>query len=255
MSGTTKLLTAGGGGVSLTPASSIASDVTVNVPSVNGDVVLTNIAGTVALAATGANIITASTNGSERMRIDASGNLLVGTTSAPQSADGLSVKGKTTATGNQWNFQVWTNGGNLTFGCRDDYYVRSPSIYDRTAGSAANVTIDGSGYLYRSTSSIRYKTDVINYDRGIDAANLLRPVYYKSSTPDASGNISNIRYAGFIAEEVAEAGLDEFVVFNGDERPEAIHYGNMVAICIKAIQELSAKNDALEARIAALEAK
>jgi hypothetical protein len=35
MSGSTKLMTAGGGGVSLTPASSIASDVTVNVPSQN----------------------------------------------------------------------------------------------------------------------------------------------------------------------------------------------------------------------------
>ncbi len=35
MSGITKLMTAGGGGVALTPASSIASDVTVNVPSVN----------------------------------------------------------------------------------------------------------------------------------------------------------------------------------------------------------------------------
>lgn len=35
MSGATKLMTAGGGGVSLTPASSIASDVTVNVPSQN----------------------------------------------------------------------------------------------------------------------------------------------------------------------------------------------------------------------------
>ena len=35
MAGATKLLTAGGGGVILTPASSIASDVTVNVPSQN----------------------------------------------------------------------------------------------------------------------------------------------------------------------------------------------------------------------------
>lgn len=35
MSGSTKLMTAGGGGVVITPASSIASDVTVSVPSVN----------------------------------------------------------------------------------------------------------------------------------------------------------------------------------------------------------------------------
>lgn len=36
MAGTTKLLTAGGGGVNITPASSIASDVTVQIPSING---------------------------------------------------------------------------------------------------------------------------------------------------------------------------------------------------------------------------
>ena len=40
MSGITKLMTAGGGGVALTPASSIASDVTVNVPSVNGTLLI-----------------------------------------------------------------------------------------------------------------------------------------------------------------------------------------------------------------------
>lgn len=36
MAGAAKLLTAGGGGVILTPATSIASDVTVNIPSING---------------------------------------------------------------------------------------------------------------------------------------------------------------------------------------------------------------------------
>lgn len=36
MTGAVKLLTAGSGGINLQPASSIASDVTVNVPSVNG---------------------------------------------------------------------------------------------------------------------------------------------------------------------------------------------------------------------------
>jgi len=41
MTGAVKLNTAGGGSVVVQPASSIASDVTVNVPSVNGTVIVT----------------------------------------------------------------------------------------------------------------------------------------------------------------------------------------------------------------------
>ena len=52
MSGSAKLLTAGGGGVSLTPASSIASDVTVNVPITgvnNGTLVCSDSSGNVGI--------------------------------------------------------------------------------------------------------------------------------------------------------------------------------------------------------------
>ena len=47
MAGSTKLLTSSGGGVILTPASNIASDVTVNIPSVNGTLVNTGSTGQV----------------------------------------------------------------------------------------------------------------------------------------------------------------------------------------------------------------
>jgi len=71
------------------------SDRTISLPDVNGTVVLTDVAGTVALAATGSNIITASTNGTERMRIDAAGNVLVGTTSTTNFVDRMRVIGTT----------------------------------------------------------------------------------------------------------------------------------------------------------------
>ena len=190
-----------------------------------------------------------------RLAIDSTGEVLIGATAASQTADGLFVRGKRTATSNQWNFQVYTTAGQATFSCRDDYYFRSMGIYDRTAGGAANITIDGSGYLYRSTSSIKYKRDVTNYDKGIAEVMQLRPVYYKSKVNDPDGNQINTQFAGLIAEELDEIGLDEFVVKDKDGEVEAIHYGNMVALLTKAIQELKVIVDAQAVEIAALKAK
>jgi hypothetical protein len=82
----------------------------------------------------------------------------------------------------------------------------------------------------------------------------LRPVTYKSNRPDVSGQIPDVVYGGLIAEEVHDAGLTEFVQYADDGTPDALSYGNMVALCIKAIQEQQAIIEALEARVAALEA-
>jgi hypothetical protein len=56
-----------------------------------------------------------------------------------------------------------------------------------------------------------------------------------------------------IAEEVHDAGLTEFVQYNDDGEPDALAYGNMVSLCIKAIQEQQAIITALETRLSALE--
>jgi adhesin HecA-like repeat protein len=69
-----------------------STNVTGNLTSVGnitgtGAVTLTATSGTLALAATGANIVTASTNGTERMRITSAGDVLVGNT--VESATGL----------------------------------------------------------------------------------------------------------------------------------------------------------------------
>jgi hypothetical protein len=188
----------------------------------------------------------------EKMRITDAGDVLIGATAPTQTADGLFVKGRRTATSNQWNFQVYTQAGQATLSCRDDYYLRSVAIYDRTVGSAANVNIDSSGYLYRSTSSLKYKRDVVDYDKGIATVTQLRPVYYKSKVNDPDGNPVNTQYAGLIAEELDALGLDEFVVKDNTGEVESIHYGNMVALLTKAIQEQQALITQLQADVAAL---
>jgi len=66
------LQSSSGGSVTINEPAT-ASNFTQTLPAATGSVVLTDVAGTLALAATGANIITASTNGSERVRINSSG--------------------------------------------------------------------------------------------------------------------------------------------------------------------------------------
>jgi coenzyme F420-reducing hydrogenase alpha subunit len=61
-------------------------------------------------------------------------------------------------------------------------------------------------------------------------------------------------YAGFIAEEVHDAGLVEFVEYNDAGQPDAVHYGNMVSLLTKAIQEQQATIASLTTRIEQLEA-
>lgn len=112
---------------------------------------------------------------------------------------------------------------------------------NNTTGSAANVFVDSSGILFKSSSALKYKTDVTNMQHGLASVLSLRPVTFRGR------NDGDKVFGGFIAEEVAAAGLEEFVVRDAAGNPDAIHYANMVALMAKAIQQL-------EARVAALEA-
>jgi hypothetical protein len=56
-----------------------------------------------------------------------------------------------------------------------------------------------------------------------------------------------------ISKIVTDAGLTEFVQYNDDGEPDELAYGNMVSLCIKAIQELKTELDEAKARIVALE--
>jgi len=120
-------------------------------------------------------------------------------------------------------------------------------IYGDTTSSAADVQVDSSGTLRRSISSRRYKNTIKDATHGLAELLTLRSVTFKGN------NDGDTVFGGLIAEEVHDAGLTEFVKYNEDNQPDGLAYGNMVSVCIKAIQELSAKNDALEARIKKLE--
>jgi len=119
--------------------------------------------------------------------------------------------------------------------------------YNNTTSAAANVNILSSGVLVRSTSSLKYKNTINDATHGLTELLKLRPVTYKGN------NDGDTVFGGLIAEEVHDAGLTEFVQYNDDSEPDALAYGNMVSLCIKAIQELKTELNEAKARITALE--
>ena len=123
-----------------------------------------------------------------------------------------------------------------------------PAAYTYTTAAAANMYVAaGAGQLFRSTSSLRYKNTVEDATHGLTELLTLRPVTYKGN------NDGDTVFGGLIAEEVHDAGLPEFVQYNEEGEPDALAYGQMVSLCIKAIQEQQAVIEALTTRIVALE--
>jgi hypothetical protein len=191
---------------------------------------------------------------SEAMRIDSSGNFMVGATLKPTTNFyGLYVKSSTTSSAD-WGFYVDNSASTSIIRTRNDGYLNLLSTYSNTGGTA-NLSIDSGGYITRATSSIRYKRDVQTYDKGLDVVLATKPVYYKSSVTNANGDIPDTQFAGLIAEDLHDLGLTEFVEYNSENQPDAVRYGNMVSLCIKAIQEQQAIIQTLTDRITALENK
>jgi hypothetical protein len=188
--------------------------------------------------------------GSETARITSGGELLVGTTSAT-SGSRLRVQTSGTTSGT-WGIYIENSASTRMFAILDSgtFYTgtATTSPYNNTTGSGANMVVTSDGVLYRSTSSIKYKTDVQDATHGLDEVLQLRSVTYKGKAEADAGKT----FGGLIAEEVHAAGLTEFVQYAEDGSPDALNYGNMVSLCIKAIQEQQALITQLQADVAAL---
>lgn len=128
--------------------------------------------------------------------------------------------------------------------------ARITGAYSVTTGSAANVFVTTDGVLQRSTSSIKYKTDVEDYSKGLKEVLQLRPVTFKSINSN-----NDKTYAGFIAEELADLKLNELVENNDSGEPDAISYAYMVTLLTKAIQEQQKQIESLKKRLLTLENK
>lgn len=141
------------------------------------------------------------------------------------------------------------SGGGTQLLLNADGIVRSANVEAQTTTTAANVAVDAGGAIRRSSSARKYKREIADYTRGLADLQALSPVTFKSIDPD-----NNSTYAGFIAEEVHDAGLAEFV-FYIDGQPDALHYPHMIALAVAAIKDLAGQVADLQGEVASLESR
>jgi hypothetical protein len=120
--------------------------------------------------------------------------------------------------------------------------------YDTTTSGGANLKIQSDGTLRRDASSRKYKRNIVTYERGLTELLSLNPKSFNSYNEDTER-----LYAGLIAEDVHDLGFTEYVDYGPDGAPEGLQYDHMMALVVSAFKDLSAKNDALEVKVTALE--
>ena len=191
-----------------------------------------------------ADTIAFSEGGTEAMRIDSSGNVLIGTTGATclLSAGPVSSKGGLFGSAN-------TAGSP---GIQGAHTVNSGTgyvAYFANSGSSTGLYISNTA-AWQSTSDVRLKTDIKDLDTTSRLLQL-RPVDYLWKSQETSDNPEK-RNLGFIAQEVQEAFPE--LVGQSPDGMLSVEYTGLIAPLVKAIQEQQTIINDLKARIETLEA-
>jgi hypothetical protein len=183
------------------------------------------------------------TNLTERMRIDSSDNVLIGTTDPTASGIGFKVVGGRPTTAN-----AATSNSTTTY----EAYSTGASAYRFYVGYGG--TIFATSTSITGISDQRLKENIVDLDDGLNAVMALKPRKFdwkEGKGKDIKGD------RGFIAQEF-EAVFPDMIEEWKDPAPEgeepykAVN-ANLIPTLVKAIQELNAKVDAQAARIAELE--
>jgi hypothetical protein len=179
-------------------------------------------------------------SGTERARIDSSGNLLVGTTSSGIANGGFQIQ----PAGNGAGIPFVGVGGNSSSNSNLTMAVYS------TALSQYQFYVGYGGTVYARSTSItglsdqREKENIRALDVGLNEVLALQPRRFDWK----DGSTSNV--AGFVAQEVETILPDlveEYRINDDGETRFGLKMGDMIPVLVKAIQELNAKFEAYKA--------
>lgn len=127
-----------------------------------------------------------------------------------------------------------------------------------TNSRSANLTMQsGGGVISRSTSSRRYKKNIVDWNPDAERVLALRPRQWQHGDPDSP--IDETWRVGFVAEEVHDLGLKGLVEYAGDGkggwRPESLNYDRFAAAQQVVLKKHEDEIIELRERIALLEAQ
>jgi hypothetical protein len=179
------------------------------------------------------------------MRIDSSGNVLVGKTASSLSTSGFEASAAGMSASN-----AGASCGDYNRNTNDGSVIN----FRRQGSGVGNISVTGSATTYNTSSDYRLKQDIAPMTGALEKVAALKPVTYKWKL-DGSGS------EGFIAHELAEiapqcvSGAKDAVDANGNPEYQGIDTSFLVATLTAAIQEQQALITSLTDRIVALETK
>lgn len=186
------------------------------------------------------------TAATERMRIDSSGNVLIGTSSYNSTVKGVQFNQSGQAfiiAQDNPALQVNRLGGDGTV-----VSIRNDS------SQVGTITVSGSATAYNTSSDYRLKENVVNIADGITRFKQLSPKRFNFIADDTR------TVDGFLAHEAqtvvpeAVTGTHNEVDADGNAVMQGIDQSKLVPLLTAALQEAIAKIETLETKVASLEA-
>jgi len=195
-------------------------------------------------------------------QIDSDGNVF-GATVTAKSGGGL-FGGSLSVTGTASSGSVSTGSISTSSSITSGGNIRAPGITSTTflqaenhaGGGTTGASINNNGTIIRTSSSERYKQDI--EDLSINYEDLLSLQPKRFRLKDEAADDSEARYyAGFIAEEIDQTSLKDFVAYrtleDGSVVPDGVYYGELTSALLEAIKHQDTIIKSLTERIVTLE--